>query len=189
LVPTEFKEFLPWDQTIVAEVMTSVKNKTPLPRYEAITSKIESKGEDGGKLAYAVKKAVMEAFNSGEVSEFQDAVLEILDFNFVQQYADIDKKSGTIKFYTQWPAKLDGVVTLETKSGPTDPTKGAFSFKLKPPGSATDAGPLPDETPGEPTKPAPSAPAPSAITGKRVSIKPKSARSDSSSSNVGRELR
>jgi hypothetical protein len=39
-----------------------------------------------------------------------------------------------VKFFTQWPAKLDGEVTMETKSGGTDPSKGGFSFKLKPKG-------------------------------------------------------
>lgn len=139
LIPDEFNKFLPWDISIVAEVMESVRNKTGMPRYTAITEKETGKGTEGGKLAYATKKAVMGAFNSGEIPEFQAAVLEILDYNFIQQYADMEGvKTGVIKFYTQWPAKLDGVVTVETKSGATDPTKGGFSFKLKPPGSTAD---------------------------------------------------
>ena len=142
LIPEEFKKFLPWDQSIIAEVMESIRNKTAMPRYEEIISKESGKGTDGGKLAYSAKKAVINAFNSGAIPEFQAAVLEILDYNFIQQYADIEgMKTGVVKFYTQWPAKLDGVVTVETKSGATDPTKGAFSFKLKPPGSKAD--PLP----------------------------------------------
>jgi hypothetical protein len=139
LVPEEFNKFLPWENSIVAEVMESVRNKTVMPRYEEIIKKEKGSGSDGGKLSYATKRAVMAAFNSGEIPEFQAAVLEILDYNFIQQYADIESiKSGVIKFYTQWPAKLDGTVTVETKAGATDPTKGAFSFKLKPPGSKAD---------------------------------------------------
>ena len=38
-------------------------------------------------------------------------------------------------FETQWPAKLNGKVTVESKSGGTDPTKGGLSFKLSPKGS------------------------------------------------------
>ena len=33
-------------------------------------------------------------------------------------------------FNTQWPAKLDGHVTMEAKSSATDPTGGGFCFKL-----------------------------------------------------------
>jgi hypothetical protein len=35
-----------------------------------------------------------------------------------------------MNFATQWPAKLNAKVTVETKAGATDPTKGSFSFKL-----------------------------------------------------------
>jgi hypothetical protein len=164
LVPAVFKPFLPWEQSIVAEVMTSVRNKNAMPRYENITAAQSGNASDGGKLAYEVKKAVMRAFNSGEVSEFQSAVLEILDFNFIQQYTDVDRKTGKLRFVTQWPAKLDGVVSLESKSSGSDPTKGGFSFKLKPAGSATS----------EPDAPTDNA-APTAITGKRTSIKPRAA--------------
>mgnify|MGYP003338533674 FL=1 len=31
---------------------------------------------------------------------------------------------------TQWPAKLDGKITVENKSSAQDPTSGGFSFKL-----------------------------------------------------------
>jgi hypothetical protein len=52
-------------------------------------------------------------------------------------------------FLTQWPAKLDGQVTLETKSGGTDPTKGGFSFKLQPKGgAAADLAEPVDDIPG-----------------------------------------
>ena len=50
-----------------------------------------------------------------------------------------------MKFHTQWPAKLDGVVTMESKSGGTDPTKGGLNFKLKPKGSKAKPEPTPDE--------------------------------------------
>ena len=142
LVPTEFKKYTPWKMSIMQEVMESIRNKSALPQYQDIIDKEIGTGTDGGKLAYAAKKAVINAFNSGKIPEFQAAVLEILDMNFIQQYADIESlKTGVVKFYTQWPAKLDGIVTVETKSSSSDPTKGAFSFKLKPPGSKAD--PLP----------------------------------------------
>lgn len=143
LIPAVFKKYVPWKSSIMDEVMGSIRGKTPLAEYQDIISKETGTGTDGGKLAYAAKKAVINAFNSGNVPEFQAAILEILDMNFVQQYADVESlKTGVVKFYTQWPAKLDGIVTVETKSAATDPTKGAFSFKLKPPGSKAD--PMPE---------------------------------------------
>jgi hypothetical protein len=80
---------------------------------------------------YMIKKASMDAINLNDaIPNFEGGVLNILDMNFVQQYAEY--KGGQINFKTQWPAKLDGVVTVESKAGATDPTKGGFSFKLAP---------------------------------------------------------
>jgi hypothetical protein len=132
-IPKDFVPFLPWDQNIVAQVTDSLKKGTPMPKYSSLFEKLDSKGNDGGKLTYVTKAAVMNIVNGGKIPEFQAVVLEILDFNFIQQYATAS--GNTVKFYTQWPAKLDGEVTMETKSGGTDPSKGGFSFKLKPKGA------------------------------------------------------
>jgi hypothetical protein len=44
---------------------------------------------------------------------------------------DYEKKNKyEFSFETQWPAKLDGQVTLENKSSAKEPTTGGFSFKL-----------------------------------------------------------
>jgi len=146
-VPKKFKKFLPWPESIVADVSDSLKNDTPMPEYESLWSGLESRGSDGGKLTYVVKKAVMEMVNGGAVPEFQEVILEILDYNFIQQYAKAQK--NVLAFSTQWPAKLDGKVTMESKSGGTDPTKGGFSFKLQPVGAPD---PDPGPVPGEPAK-------------------------------------
>lgn len=139
-IPKEFKKFLPWQNQVIQKVTDSVnafKTKQPLnlPKYESLWKNIKFKepSSDGGKLAYVVKKAVMEAVNEGNaLPEFQSVILEILDMNFIQQYTDLSTKKGpkTMTFATQWPAKLEGKVTLKSKSGATDPTKGGFSFKL-----------------------------------------------------------
>jgi hypothetical protein len=135
-IPKKFNKFLPWPQNIVDEVKDSLKNGTEMPEYKELWSGLESKGNDGGKLTYVVKKAVMEMVNGGDVPEFQDVILELLDYNFIQQYANYaGNKTGIVNFTTQWPAKLDGKVTMESKSGGTDPTKGGFSFKLAPKGA------------------------------------------------------
>ena len=107
-----------------------------MPEYKSLFANLDSKGSDGGKLTYVTKAAVMNIVNSGAVPEFQAVVLEVLDYNFIQQYTTAS--GNTLIFNTQWPAKLDGQVTIETKSGGTDPTKGGFSFKLKPKGAASE---------------------------------------------------
>ncbi len=132
-IPKKFNKFLPWPQQIIQQVSDSLKNGTPMPRYQSLFRDLESKGSDGGKLTYVTKTAVMDIINGGEVPEFEAVVLEILDYNFIQQYATYQgNKTGVVAFSTQWPAKLDGKVTMESKSGGTDPTKGGFSFKLSP---------------------------------------------------------
>jgi hypothetical protein len=132
-IPKKFNRFLPWPQQIVQQVMDSKKNNTPMPKYQSLFADLDSKGSDGGKLTYVTKTAVMDMINGGEIPEFEAVVLEILDYNFIQQYATYQgNKTGVVAFSTQWPAKLDGRVTMESKSGGTDPTKGGFSFKLSP---------------------------------------------------------
>ena len=137
-VPQKFRRFLPWDIGIVDEVIASMdafkdgKEKN-LPRYQSTWSDIRFKkpSSDGGKLVHAVKLAVMEAVNEGEaIPNFQEVILGILGMNFIQQYALMNSKTGVMTFRTQWPAQLRGKVSLESKSGATDPRKGGFSFKL-----------------------------------------------------------
>jgi hypothetical protein len=133
-IPEDFKSFLPWEQSIVAQINDSRKNNTPMPEYAPLIQNLDSKGSDGGKLTYVVKQAVMNMINKQDaVPEFQAVILEILDYNFIQQYATISR--NVMKFETQWPAKLNGKVTVESKSGGTDPTKGGLSFKLSPKGT------------------------------------------------------
>jgi hypothetical protein len=179
LIPAEFKKYVPWKPSIMDEVMSSIRGKTPMAKYQEIISKEEGNGTDGGKLAYATKKAVIKAFNSGEVPEFQAAILEILDMNFIQQYADSNSvRTGIVKFYTQWPAKLDGIVTVETKSAATDPSKGAFSFKLKPPGSKAD--PMPNLDPDDNVVAKPSSISTNRQTAKKIVPKDKPAMTKTS---------
>ena len=152
-LPEEFMQYLPWDLSDISnQVNSSVKafkegNNISLDEYSDLWSAIKFKGEssDGGKLAYVTKLAVMKAVNEGNaLADFQDVVLAILDMNFVQQYADYEGKTKTLRFSTQWPAKLEGKITLESKSGATDPSKGGFSFKLAKTESKTSLA-MPDE--------------------------------------------
>lgn len=152
-LPKKFDDFLPWSPDIVNDVMLSMaafkqKGKGKLPEYKKLWNDFNFKKEssDGGKLVYAVKLAVMKAINEGNaLPEFPSVVLTILDNNFLQQYTDYENKTRTVSFATQWPAKLDGKITLESKAGATDPTKGGFSFKLSPTEGKTKLE-QPDET-------------------------------------------
>lgn len=138
-IPKKFNQFLPWTDKVIQMADQSLlafkanrKQESYLPaKYQSVWADMGFKGDssDGGKLMYTVKKAVVDMVNDANaIPNYEGGVLEILDMNFMQQYASY--KGGKIVFTTQWPAKLDGKVTLESKSGSTDPTKGGFSFKL-----------------------------------------------------------
>jgi hypothetical protein len=140
-IPKKFNKFLPWTDRDYDMAENSLqlfkknqKEESRLPeKYRAVWADTVFKGDssDGGRLMYMTKKAVMDSINMNDaIPNFEGGVMNILDMNFVQQYAEY--KGGKIRFMTQWPAKLDGVVTIESKSGATDPTKGGFSFKLAP---------------------------------------------------------
>ena len=141
-IPAVFKPFLPWPSSIVDEINASRlaprSQRVDLPKYKKITSMVDSTGTDGGKLTYVTKQAVKNIVNSGAVPEFQAAVLEILDYNFIQQYTSLVRKSGALVFNTQWPAKLDGKITMENKSSAVDPGGGGFNFKLSPVGAVEE---------------------------------------------------
>ena len=110
----------------------SIKNDTTLPNiYQPIVNSVKSeKATDGGKLVYMMKKEIARAVNEGDaIPEFKDAILSILEMNFIQQYTDYHG-NGELTFATQWPAKLTGVVTMENKSSAVEPTSAGFSFKL-----------------------------------------------------------
>jgi len=99
-------------------------------KYKPLIDDIKSENASmGGKLIYAIKKEVASAINQRDaLPEFKPAILELLEMNFMQQYTD--ESGGQLKFATQWPAKLDGEISVENKSSATDPTAGGFSFKL-----------------------------------------------------------
>lgn len=196
-IPDEFSQYLPWTQSDMMKILDSVKTGTELPEFQNLweTRSFRSeKATDGGKLTYVVKQAVIDAVNSGALPSFESAVLEILDYNFVQQYTSVQNKSGLLTFHTQWPAKLDGSITLETKSGAPDPTKGGFSFKLSPKGQkksgSTSSGTAGDSRSTSQKSSADTSPTamPNVITGKRVDIKPKPSKS-TGGADLGRKRR
>lgn len=151
-VAKKWHKFLPFatkNPTLNLRAKQSIDKDSPLPQqYSALFSDIASeKATDGGKLVYAIKKEVASAINDrGAIPEFRVAVLQILEMNFIQQYADY--KGGELKFETQWPAKLHGDISVINKSSATEPTAGGFSFKLGRVTEADEPGPdgdVPDE--------------------------------------------
>lgn len=146
----EWHKFLPFNPKLKEKIIASFRGQD-LPfskEWQGILGSVASKdATDGGKIIYAIKREVAHAINTKDaLPEFKDMVLEILEMNFVQQYTDYENKhKGEFTFATQWPAKLDGKVSLENKSSAKDPTSGGFSFKL----GRTD-----DDVSSEPGEPA-----------------------------------
>jgi len=105
-----------------------------LPKgFDSIIAGVNSKeANDGGKIFYAMKKQIEVAINDRDaLPDFKAAVLEILEMNFIQQYTDYEKKyTSELTFATQWPAKLDGEITLENKCSAKNPFANGLSFKL-----------------------------------------------------------
>lgn len=102
-------------------------------KLQAIANGVKSaKATDGGKIIYSIKNEIRDAINDRDaLPEFRDMILEILEMNFIQQYCDYEAKhTGELTFATQWPAKLDGEITVSHKSSANDPKSGGLSFKL-----------------------------------------------------------
>jgi len=136
-VPKEYKGMLPWPENVINAARSSLADGSALPaKYQKIINSVRSTAPDGGRLMYAVKRDVAKMVNTGAIPEFEAVLLEILDMNFIQQYATYEgKKSGVVNFSTQWPAKLDGEVSMENKASANEPSSGGFSFKLHPTGT------------------------------------------------------
>lgn len=128
-------KFLPFESKaprLMQQCIDSIKNGTKLPApYQALISTIKSaKATDGGKMVYLIKKEIADAVNTRDaIPEFRDTILQVLSMNFIQQYTDYNP-NGELTFATQWPAQLEGVVTLENKSSALEPSSAGFSFKL-----------------------------------------------------------
>lgn len=145
-IPKKWHKFLPFSskspklQQQCIDSINSIKGQKnvkniqslPLPKiYQPLINDIHSdKASDGGKLVYAIKKTIAQQVNSKAViPEFADTILQVLEMNFIQQYTDY-QPNGEITFATQWPSKLEGVVTMENKSSAVEPSSAGFSFKL-----------------------------------------------------------
>jgi len=160
-ISKKFHKYLPFaeknpklPEMCKADIVAS-KSKTRvnygLPqKYTPLWSDISGAGSEGGKIIYAIKKEVQDSVNNRDgIPGFEDAVLQILEMNFIQQYCDY--QSGELTFATQWPAKLDGKISVENKSSTTEPTAGGFSFKLGRVDDSVSNEPGEEMVDGEPT--------------------------------------
>lgn len=135
-LPAELTKLLPFEKTgpqLKTFVIDQIakKDMTPLPeKYDALVDQVKSKtATPGGKLVYYLKNAVCDAINNNNaIPDFAGVILQILEMNFIQQYADYSR--GVITFETQWPAKFKGSISVQHKSSATSPKDGGFSFKL-----------------------------------------------------------
>jgi hypothetical protein len=138
-VDPKFKPMLPWNiAQVTTAVNTSRKDKsaqTKLPQeYQEFVDTftfrraLAAETTAGGILHYVTVKEVQRIVNSGIIDNFQACVLEILSENFVQVYTEF--KKGTLQSYVLWPAKIDGIVTVESKGSASNPTKGTISFRV-----------------------------------------------------------
>lgn len=138
-IDPKFASMLPWDiPRIVNAVNTSRKDKsgkTKLPEelqrfIDKFTFRraLAAETTAGGILHYVTARENMRIVNAGVIDNFQACVLEILSENFVQIYTEY--KKGTLQSYVLWPAKVDGLVTVESKGSASNPTKGTVSFRV-----------------------------------------------------------
>lgn len=153
--PKEFQKIMPTSSKapkLMQQCIESINDGMMLPKiYQPLINDIASeKATDGGKMVYKLKKIVAHAINEGgAIPEFRDTILQVLEMNFIQQYTDYNP-NGELTFATQWPSKLEGVVTLENKSSAAEPSSAGFSFKLG--RNASDyEDPGPDGETGKPT--------------------------------------
>ena len=134
-IPKIWHKFLPFEAKapkILQQSIDSINNGTSLPAsYQPLLNTVNSEtATDGGKLVYLIKKTIAQSVNEGNaIPEFADTILQVLEMNFIQQYTDYHS-NGELTFATQWPSKLEGVVTLENKSSAKEPSSAGFSFKL-----------------------------------------------------------
>ena len=148
-----FEEKSPDLPELCKRSIASGKSRTPIglpSKYKPLWINVNGGGTEGGKVVYDIRKEVADAINNKEgIPEFRDAILQILEMNFIQQYCDY--KGGELTFATQWPAKLDGKISLENKCSTVSPTANGFSFKLGRTDNSVSSEPGEPEVDGSPT--------------------------------------
>ena len=135
LIPEQYSGMLPFYSEDMRKVLKNINSKGAEPMPEKFNKLIsapsiqQSKGTDGGKLAYVVTKDLVNIINTSTlIDKFRKTVLELLDENFIQIFSRIISKKLVTKVL--WPGKVDGNVVLHTKMSPGSPGDAGLSFKV-----------------------------------------------------------
>jgi len=131
-VPDLYKNLVPFTDEDLTMISNNIKGKGPLPKkYNNVlkSRNIAARATAGGILFYCAAKDLVETFNKNTpIPDFRQAVLEILDENFVQIFSRI--VGGKLIAKVLWPGKIDGNVSLWTKAEASTPSKQGLSFKV-----------------------------------------------------------
>ena len=135
LIPEQYEGLLPFYSEDMRKVLKNINSKGVEAMPEKFNKLIsapsiqQSKGTDGGKLAYVITKDLVNIINSSTlIDKFRKTVLELLDENFIQIFSRIISKKLVTKVL--WPGKVDGNVALHTKMSPGSPGDAGLSFKV-----------------------------------------------------------
>ncbi len=131
-VPDMYKKVLPFTSTDMQIILDNMAGRGNLPaKYNKIlkSRNIKARARAGGILFYATAKDLVETINELQpIPDFRQAVLEILDMNFVQIFSRV--KGGKLTADVLWPGKVDGNVLLWTKAEAANPGSAGLSFKV-----------------------------------------------------------
>jgi len=131
-IPQIYNRILPFSAEDIEKIKNNIKGieKLPAKFNKVILSKnVSARATEGGKLMYAAVKDLVKVFNETQpIKDFRQAVLEILDMNFVQIFSRV--VGGKLTADVLWPGKVDGTVLLWSKAEAAEPTKAGLSFKI-----------------------------------------------------------
>jgi len=135
VLPEAWRNVVPFSESDMQAVQDSMKGKDvniPDDILSAALSRLSPKVREGtatpgGKVFYSVISDVMKVVNAGAIPNFRECILTSLGFNFVQIYSNI--KNGQLSVRAFWPAKVDGKVSLKSKSS-AGADKGKISYQV-----------------------------------------------------------
>jgi hypothetical protein len=97
--------------------------------YNKFTGNTEGIGP-GAVIQQVVLKDMMAAVNAEKIPNFRKLVLEILGYNFIQLFSDFKGKDKRLTVRVLWPAKVNGRVSVSSKSYAAEPGKTKLSFSI-----------------------------------------------------------
>lgn len=137
-LPSYYNGALPFSDQDIGLLIQLMDNKRQsaarVPKkYIKIYNKFDGNLEGiapGSAIQQVVLKDMMAAVNSDAIPNFRKLVLEILGYNFVQLFSDFKGKDKLLNVRVLWPAKLNGTVSVSSKSYAAEPGKAKLSFSI-----------------------------------------------------------